>query len=194
MSDDRFDKPQRRERDEPEELKSPIPRPLAVLSIALLAWGAWYYFQNVGYPIAAGDRRTAIVVSDTVDGSAVYAGNCVACHQANGQGLTGIFPPLAGTDWVLGSEERLVQILLHGINGQIDVLGVSYNGVMPAFAQLSDAELAAVLTHIRSSWGNDASAISAELIAEERGRYPEDRGPWNGGEELNDVFDSSGGT
>ena len=188
MADERYDRPQRRERDEPDELKSPIPRPLAILSIALLAWGSWYYFQNTGYPVGAGDRRTAIVVSDTVDGAAVYAGNCVACHQATGQGLAGIFPPLAGSSWVLENDARLVQILLFGVQGEMIVNEQAYNGVMPAFSQLSDAELAAVLTHIRASWGNAASPITAEQVAEGRARYPNGRGPWNGGQELDDVF------
>lgn len=188
MTDERYDRPQSRERDEPDELKSPIPRPLAILSIALLAWGSWYYFQNTGYPVGAGDRRTAIVVSDTVDGAAVYAGNCVACHQASGQGLSGIFPPLAGSSWVLDNDARLVQILLHGVQGEMIVNDQAYNGVMPAFSQLSDAELAAVLTHIRASWGNDAPPITADQVAEGRERYPQGRGPWNGGQELDDVF------
>ena len=193
MNDGPTDRPQRRERNEPEELKSPIPRPIALIAIALLLWGTWYYFQNTGYPISAGDRRTAIVVSTSVDGAAVFAGNCVACHQANGLGLSGIFPPLAGSRWVLENDARLVQILLHGLNGELEVLGVSYNGVMPAFGQLSDAELAAVLTYIRSAWDNDAAAISAQQVAAGRARYPDGRGPWQGGQELNDVFPAAGG-
>ena len=64
----------------------------------------------------------------------------------------------------------------------------AYNGVMPAFSQLSDAELAAVLTHIRTNWGNSASPITADQVEEGRQRYPEGRGPWNGGQELDDVF------
>lgn len=181
--------PQSRERDEPDELKSPVPRPLAIVAIVLLAWGCWYYFQNTGYPVAAGDRRTPIfaVEAASVDGSVVYAGNCSACHQANGLGLSGVFPPLVASDWVLEDQARLVQILLHGINGELVVNGVTYNGVMPAFPQLSDPELAAVLTYIRSSWGNDAPPIGAEAVAEGRTRFP-DRGPWQGGAELDSVF------
>lgn len=193
MSDERYDRPQRRERDEPEELKSPIPRPLALISIALIAWGAWYYFQNTGYPVSAGDRRTPIVVSSTVDGAAVYAGNCAACHQATGMGLSGIFPPLVGASWVLENDARLVQILLHGINGELEVNGVVYSGVMPAFAQLSDAELAAVMTYVRSAWGNAAPAILATQVADGRERFAADRGAWQGGRELNEVFPPDGG-
>ena len=190
---ERDDKVRRRERDEPEELESPVPRELAIVSILLLAWGAWYYFQNTGYPVAAGDRRTAVVAAaaDTVDGSVVYAGNCASCHQANGMGLAGVFPPLADSRWVLEDDERLVQILLHGVQGEMVVRGETYNGVMPAFPQLSDAELAAVLTYIRKSWGNAGSPVTAEQIAAGRERFP-GRGAWQGGAELDEVFPPEG--
>lgn len=183
------DKVRRREREEPEELQSPVPRSVAVVSLLLLAWGTWYYFQNTGYPVAAGDRRTAVVVAaeDSVDGSVVYAGNCAACHQANGMGLAGVFPPLVDTRWVLEDDARLVQILLHGIQGELVVNGVTYNGVMPAFGQLGDAELAAVLSYIRSSWGNAGAPLTTAQVAEGRERFP-DRGPWQGGAELDAEF------
>lgn len=192
MSEPREDRARARERSEPDELHNPVPWPLALFSVALVAWGAWYYFQNIGYPLAAGDRRTPIVVdpSAAVDGSVVYAANCVACHQADGNGLAGVFPPLAGADWVTGSEERLVQILLHGIQGPIEVSGMTYNGVMPAFPQLTDGELAAVLTHIRASWGNEAPPVGADVIAAGRERFPERSQPWQGGSELMETFGS----
>ena len=180
---------QKREKDEPDELQSPVPKPLAILSIALIAWGAWYYFQNIGYPTNAGDRRTPIQLAsaDSVDGSVVYAAQCAACHQASGMGLSGVFPPLVGADWVLENDERLVQILLHGIQGELVVNGMTYNGVMPAFSQLSDGDLAAVLTYIRQDWGNDGTAITADQVSSGRERFP-DRGPWGGGAELNEVY------
>ena len=190
MSREGSDRARRRERTEPEELSSPVPRPLFVFMIAMIAWGAWYYFQNTGFPTNAGDRRSAIVkpVAGAVDGATVYAGNCVACHQANGAGLTGVFPTLVNSRWVTGSEERLVQILLHGIQGEIEVQGVTYNGVMPAFPQLADAELAAVLSYIRGEWGNDAAPVSAEAIAAGREREKAPPGPWAGGAALDAAF------
>jgi mono/diheme cytochrome c family protein len=123
-----------------------------------------------------------------VDGATVYSANCVACHQANGQGLAGVFPPLSGSRWVQENETRLVQILLYGINGAIEVQGQRYQGVMPAFRQLGDGELSAVLTHIRSSWDNTAPAITPALIARERERFPEREAPWQGGEALDEAF------
>lgn len=195
MKEPRSAEPQRRERDEPDELRNPVPWPIASLALLLMLWGAWYYFQNTGYPVLAGDRRSVIVVdaNASVDGAVVYAANCVACHQSNGGGLAGVFPPLAGSEWVLENENRLVQILLYGINGVIEVKGQSYQGVMPAFSQLADAELAAVLTHIRSSWGNAAPALTAAQITLGRERFPDRIDAWQGGAELNAVFAASGG-
>ena len=103
-----------------------------------------------------------------MDGGAIFAANCAACHQANGQGLPGVFPPLAGSEWVVGDPKVLANILLHGVSGKIEVAGQSFDGMMPAFAQLSDAEIAGVLTHIRSTWGNQSEAISADFVASER--------------------------
>lgn len=181
---------QYRERDEPDELRNPTPLPLLLFAVGMVAWGVWYYFANTGYPIAAGDRRTPPVAMSAadIDGGQVYAANCVACHQADGQGVAGVFPPLAGSRWVLGSEERLVQIMLHGIAGPIEVQGVTYQGVMPAFARLSDVELAAVTTHVRSSWGNDAAPIGEDAIAAGRARFPERTASWAGGDELDALF------
>jgi mono/diheme cytochrome c family protein len=169
-------------------------RALAVLAVALMGWGVWYYFQNVDYPVAAGDRRSPIVRNATadIDGAAVYAANCVACHQATGQGLAGVFPPLVGSRWVLQNDARLVQILLYGINGAIEVRGQTYAGVMPAFAQLSDGEIAAVLTHVRTTWGNDAAAISPAMVAQGRALFPDRQAPWAGGAELDATFPPAG--
>lgn len=188
--EDDHQRTQSREQNEPEELRNPTPPVLLGLAVVMVAWGVWYYFANVGYPLSAGDRRTPVAELrlDQVDGNQVYAANCVACHQAGGTGLAGVFPPLAGSRWVLGSTERLVQIMLHGIQGEIEVQGTVYNGVMPAFARLSDAELAAVTSHIRSSWGNTADPINPADIAAGRERSQDRTAPWGGGKELNAVF------
>jgi mono/diheme cytochrome c family protein len=194
MSNERDDRVRRREREEPDELQSPVPWPITVFAAILLTWGASYYFQNTGYPAAAGDRRTPIQAqnANAIDGSVVYAGNCAACHQATGMGLAGVFPPLAGAAWVLENDTRLVQILLHGIQGELVVNGVTYNGVMPAFSQLSDAELAAVLTHIRQSWGNAGPDITGDQVAAGRNLYPDRAQAWQGGAELDAVFPPDG--
>jgi cytochrome c oxidase subunit 2 len=91
-------------------------------------------------------------------GEAAYA-NCAACHQANGQGVPGAFPPLAGHMPELlapeGGREYLIDVALYGLQGPITVLGNRYDGVMPGFAYLSDEDIAAALNHALHAWGND---------------------------------------
>ncbi|WP_337870598.1 c-type cytochrome [Meiothermus sp.] len=91
------------------------------------------------------------------DGATLYD-NCIGCHQANGAGIPGVFPPLAGhVPEILaarGGREWLIQAILYGLQGPISVKGVNYNGLMPAYPQLSNAEIAAVLNHIATQWGN----------------------------------------
>ena len=95
-------------------------------------------------------------------------GLCFTCHQPNGQGLAGQFPPLAGSDWVLGDKERLIKITMHGLMGEIEVNGVKYNNVMapPGIppGSLTNQQIADVLTYIRNDWGNSASSISKEEV------------------------------
>ena len=105
-------------------------------------------------------------------GEGVYATNCTTCHQADGQGMAGAFPPLAGHAANLFKAERsyLPKLLLNGLEGQISVGGNSYNGQMPAWSQLSDEELAGTLNYVLSSWGNgaelpDFEPYTAEEIA-----------------------------
>ena len=91
------------------------------------------------------------------DGSAVYS-NCAGCHQANGQGVPSAFPPLAGhaPELYLTDRDYLVTVLLNGLQGEITVQGQKFNGFMPQWAQLGDAEIAAVINYILTAWGNDA--------------------------------------
>jgi mono/diheme cytochrome c family protein len=118
-----------------------------------------------------------------VDGAAVFANRCAACHQATGLGLPGAFPPLAGSEYVVGEEERLVRIVLRGLTGSVTVKGQTFSGAMPAWAdQLSDAEIAAVLTHVRASWGNAAEAITADKVAVQRAATAARTTPWTAGE------------
>jgi glucose/arabinose dehydrogenase/mono/diheme cytochrome c family protein len=102
-------------------------------------------------------------------GRIVYTrdGHCGTCHQEDGQGLPAAhFPPIAGSKWATGNEERLIKIALHGIQGPIEVKGHKYPGLAPMmpFKHLSDKELAAVLTYVRNSFGNKASVISPEKV------------------------------
>jgi mono/diheme cytochrome c family protein len=105
-----------------------------------------------------------------VKGKAIYnrEGFCVTCHQPDGGGLSASgFPPLAGTKWVTGNDERLIKLVLKGMQGNIKVLGRDYGGQVPMTpfgGMLKDDEMAAVLTYVRNSFGNKASAIAPEKV------------------------------
>jgi mono/diheme cytochrome c family protein len=121
----------------------------------------------------------------SADGAAVFAGTCAVCHQATGKGLPGAFPPLAGSSWVEGRDTTLVQIVLHGVQGTLTVNGTTYNSAMPAFGgQLSDAQIAAVLTYIRSQWGNKTPAVSPTVVSAQRAATATRTGPWGGDSDL----------
>jgi len=92
-------------------------------------------------------------------GAQVYTANCAACHQATGQGLPGVFPPLVGSEYTNKNPKEHIKIVLKGLQGPIKVAGKAYNGVMPAFAHLSDEDIAAVVTYERVSWGNHGGAV-----------------------------------
>ncbi len=175
----------RREGFEPEELKNPLPLWYTLMSVGLIIWGASYFFMQGIVPADGGDLRTALPAPGSlpVDGATVYNANCVACHQATGQGLAGAFPPLDGSEWVMTDPRIPAQILVHGMQGEIVVMGNTYNGVMPVMAHLSDQELAAVLNYIRNSWSNSGSEVDADYFAAMREEFGE-RGPWEGGAEL----------
>jgi mono/diheme cytochrome c family protein len=100
-------------------------------------------------------------------------GACVSCHQPTGLGAPGAIPPLVGSEWVLGSEERAIRIVLYGVQGAITVKGATYNAAMPAFGRVAgsgfnwpDDRVAAVLTYVRQEWGNQAPPITKEKVAE----------------------------
>ncbi len=186
--------PQERENPEPHEGQNPMPWFVIVLTALLLAFGVIYIAgTSLDHAPALGDGRTlaelqgapAAAPGAAIDGAAVYAARCVACHQANGAGLPGVFPPLAASEWVTGKESTLAAVVLHGIEGPLTVKGSTYNGAMPAFAaQLGDAELAALLTHIRSQWGNTAAPVTAETVAAVRRETAARTTPFKGDAEL----------
>jgi nitrite reductase (NO-forming)/hydroxylamine reductase len=98
-------------------------------------------------------------------GEAIYLANCSACHQPNGTGLAGAFPPLASSDFLKGDRKKVMGAALFGLSGPITVNGVEYNGVMPSLGHLSDEDLAAALTYVLGSWGNDGAAVSVAEVA-----------------------------
>lgn len=116
-------------------------------------------------------------------GEAVYNRTCIACHQATGQGIDPVFPPLAGSEWVTKNPSVIVRNIVHGMAGPITVKGKVYNGMMPAVAGVTDAEIADVTTFVRNSWGNSASSVSEEEVKAIKAKYADRKTPWTA-EEL----------
>ena len=99
-------------------------------------------------------------------GKLVYGVNCLACHQADGYGVGNLNPPLANVGWVTGNKSTLIQMLLKGSQGQVEIDGETFHNTMPAQAHLTDQQIADVLTYIRNSFGNKASVVTpAEVKA-----------------------------
>ena len=112
-------------------------------------------------------------------GQQIYSTTCAACHQPNGEGNGETYPPLAGSEWVTGPEGRVARIVLHGLTGEVEVAGQTYSGAMPPWKDvLKYEEIAAVLTYVRSSWGNKAPAITAATVASIRAANASRTTPW----------------
>ena len=185
-----------RENADPQEASRPIPAWLLVITVLLVISCVYYIVRSDPAAASAyGDSRTlsdlaqkpksAASAGATADGAAIFAARCVACHQATGTGVPGAFPPLAGSNWVNGRDTTLIQILLHGIQGPLTVNGASYNGTMPTFGtQLSDAEIAAVLTHVRTQWGNKTGPVSTAQVTTQRSASAGRSEPWHGDADL----------
>src|SRR5262245_42507808 len=181
MDSTRISEQQRRENADPGEQSNEVPTAIYLVVAFLIVFGVSYILTDT-QPLAPqmGDQRTladlepkapakAAAAGGGADGHAIYAARCAACHQATGAGLPGVFPPLAGSEWVTGKGEALASILLHGVTGAVTVNGAQFNGAMPAFKdQLQDAEIAAVATYLRSQWGNQAPALATDVVAKAR--------------------------
>jgi len=101
--------------------------------------------------VAAGAAPSAARIKA---GEEVFKVACVACHQDTGQGLPGAFPPLAKSDYLLADPARAVGIVVRGLQGEVTVNGQKYNSVMPAMTQLTEQQIADVLTYVLNTWGN----------------------------------------
>lgn len=116
-------------------------------------------------PAAAGAPAPA--VASATNGEELFA-RCTVCHMADGNGMPGAFPPLAGSEWVTGPAARPIAVLLHGLQGEIKVKGTTYNSAMMAYGTgvpMTDDEVAAVVTYVRTHLGNSASAVTASEVA-----------------------------
>ena len=165
----------------PQAGRAPAPVWSFILLFVLFYWGMVYFDLHGGWfspqvytPYATisevekyqppPEEGPAAILAK---GKRIYEGptGCSLCHNNSGMGNPGQAPPFAGSEWVKGSAARMVRIPLVGLAGPITVKNQAFNLSMPAMgAALSDEDLAAVLTYIRSSWGNNASPISAEQV------------------------------
>jgi mono/diheme cytochrome c family protein len=184
-----------------EEAAEPRARPVAVpvwliiLLFLILYWGMIYFDRNSGWfderVYAPYQSIQEVEAMQPVTGAPglVQLGfqvynkpTCVACHQANGKGLPGQFPPLVKSDWVLEPEPgRIIRAVLDGLSGPIEVEGQSFNGAMvPWKDNLSDEEVAAVLTYVRQNpeWGNKAPEVKPERVKEVRAKTKGRNQPW----------------
>lgn len=166
-----------REKEEPHEGFSPVPIFFIFLFGALMFWGGIYiakysggFRSDVFDPHWTPQKTSGPVVAfDPIkQGKKLYARTCQQCHQADGHGIPGVYPPLVNSPWVLGSEDRLAHLLILGMSGPLHILGADYNGNMPPVGMWKDKDIAAVLTYIRQEWGNQAPAVDESIVAAAR--------------------------
>lgn len=165
------------------ETPAPVPTWAWVLLLVIVGWSMFYIAQQWNPPKEFADTPTygnldeirsagnaASSVNDNANlGATLYRTSCSSCHQANGEGVTGAFPPLAG-DPVVTDEDatRHIEIILFGMQGKT-IDGVEYSAAMPPFSQqLSDEEVTAIVNHERQSWGNNAPTVTAEEVQKVR--------------------------
>ena len=181
-----------REKPEPTEGYSPLPLMLLGLMSACILFSAIYlgrysggfdpmvYDERILPGMLEGAAAAPVAQDPKVLGRRVFMANCAACHQATGQGLPGAYPPLAGSEWAAGPDERIIRIVLErpqrSPHGQGDA--VQHYPCPRLGPALRDEQLAAVLTYIRSEWGNNAPAVSPDKVKEIRAAVAGRTGPW----------------
>jgi mono/diheme cytochrome c family protein len=179
-----------RDKDEPTEGFSLTPILIVFLFCGFGFWAGLYLTRNSGdfspsafdlnAPKAAAAGGPVAFEPDAAKGEKLFLSTlgCAACHQPTGLGLPGAFPPLAKSAWVAGSEERIIKAVLAGLEGKIEVNGVTYNGIMPNIgANLKDSQVANIVTYVRQAWGNTAEPVMDTKVAEVR-KAIGNRGPY----------------
>ena len=173
----------------------PLPLWLMAFSMFLFFWAGMYLAYNSGgfkanvfdASVVSWSGGGSVAAAGPIDmkvlGKKVFTQNCAICHQSTGLGVAGQFPPLLGTEWVLSQDwhgdNHLVKQVLYGIQGPITVKGLPYNNAMAAWNQLTDQQIAAVLTYVRSEWGNNAPPITTEFVTKVRADTKPRTEAWN---------------
>jgi len=176
-----------RETADPYEANRRGPRWFYAFTMVALLIGTFYLGRHMGKLDATahiGFLERSVpsqgTAKQSAPGSDIFQQRCSTCHQADGKGIPGAFPPLVQSAYVLGDKERLLKIILHGLTGPLEVEGKSFNGMMPAWGTLmSDAEIAAVASYIREGLGeNNAGKVSEEEVRTLRKRFEHRDKPW----------------
>jgi mono/diheme cytochrome c family protein len=174
----------------PEVGSAPIPVWLVtVIGLGLFWAGAYLFSFSGGFRSDVFDFEPkfgvvgggAVAPPDPkVVGKALFSANCITCHQANGEGLPGQYPPLAGSEIVLGpAVNHTIAIVLKGLQGPVTVKGQAFNNAMqPWEGQYTDQQLAAILTYIRSDWGNNGPPVTAEMVKQVRDEIKDRKEQW----------------
>ncbi len=136
---------------------------------ALGLWAVLGWVLGDASLVAQGTNSSTSSTSESQSsrGRDLYLKNCFACHQMRGQGIPGVFPPLAGSDYLLADIDRAIRIVCEGLNGEITVNARRYAGVMPP-AILQDEEVASVLNYVLRNWGNAGPEVTAERVKKVR--------------------------
>lgn len=111
------------------------------------------------------EREGQLSLAQQVEaGKVLYQGTCSVCHGGQGEGMPGVFPPLAKADYLMEDKERSIGIVLNGLEGPVVVNGETFNSVMPPMSQLSDDEVANILTYVRNAFGNQGEAVTSAEV------------------------------
>ncbi len=129
--------------------------------------GAIQTMPQTGVPAPAAANKAERIVA----GKIVYSQVCLACHQANGEGIPMAFPPLAKSDYLNADANRAIGTVIHGMTGKVKVNGNEFNSIMPQLG-LSDEQIANVLTYVYSSWANNGTEVTPEMVAAARKKGP----------------------
>jgi nitrite reductase (NO-forming)/hydroxylamine reductase len=131
---------------------------------------------TIALPVSAASCAQTVHAAEVAQADPGLAGfqtYCAACHQPDGQGMAGAFPPLAGSDYLLADPSRAVSAVLEGVSGTIEVNGVTYESIMPHLNYLDDEQIAAIVTYVLNAWGNDGGSVTAQQVSAARARAGE---------------------
>jgi mono/diheme cytochrome c family protein len=179
------------------EEEQPIPEPdtgsipvwlVWVIGLGVFWAGAYLFSFSGGFSSDVFDFQPKFGVvggaqsapDPKIVGKALFSANCITCHQASGLGVPGQYPPLAGSEVATGeATNHLIAIVLKGLQGPVTIKGMPFNNSMQAWeGQYTDQQFAAILTYVRSDWGNNAPPITADMVKEIRAEFKDRKDQW----------------